>query len=60
MPRIIGDNYSNHNLPIGANVQLLEARDDVDLYTMGGEGDEVAIDPRDLSLSPGEPEDIHV
>lgn len=45
---VVSDNHSNHNLHIGATVEFLERRDEVDLYTQGGEGDEVAIDRRDL------------
>ena len=47
--KVISDEYSNHNLPIGARVTFLGYGDDyADLYTQGGDGDEVAIDPRDL------------
>lgn len=50
---VIGDNYSNHNLPIGAVVELVPAEQledwqDGHWYSMGIVGDEVAIDPRDL------------
>jgi hypothetical protein len=53
--RVVSDDHSNHGLPIGAHVEHLryDAEDDVDLYTMGGEGDEVAIDPRDLYMLAG-------
>ena len=50
MRTVKSDDYSDHGLPIGAEVELLESKDDVDLYTMGGVGDEVAIDPRDLEI----------
>lgn len=46
--RVISDNHSNHNLPIGATVMWFGFVDGVDHYTQGGDGDEVAIDPRDL------------
>lgn len=50
--RIVSDDHSNHNLPIGALVTSPEAPEwassDGDWYTLGGAGDEVAIDPRDL------------
>ena len=46
---VISDRHSNHNLPIGAQVAWLEHKDGVDHYTQGGDGDEVAIDPQDLS-----------
>lgn len=48
------DEYSNHGLPIGAKVQKLDTANledwqrGVDWYTLGIDGDEVAIDPRDL------------
>jgi len=55
MPKVISDNYSNHNLPIGAVVERLDTSDapdwsddGVEWYTQGIEGDEVAIDSRDL------------
>jgi hypothetical protein len=51
--RVVSDDYSNHGLPIGAEVEPIEGPDwadpDTDWYTQGIEGDEVAIDPRDLS-----------
>jgi hypothetical protein len=51
--RVISDNYSNHNLLPGAIVEHFASHDDgVDLYTQGGDGDEVAIDPRDLEDLP--------
>lgn len=48
--RVISDGHSNHNLPIGTEVKFLghDYDNDVDLFTQGGVGDEVAIDPRDL------------
>lgn len=55
MTRIVkSDDFSNHNLPIGARVEFLRWRDDDDvcLYTQGGDGDEVAIDRRDLEGVP--------
>jgi hypothetical protein len=57
--RVKSDEYSNHNLPIGAEVEMLEETPEwaqcefpVDWYTQGGDGDEVAIDPRDLEDLP--------
>lgn len=51
---VVSDNYSNHNLPVGAKVTLWDVDDDgVFWYTQGGDGDEVAIDPRDLSFPNG-------
>lgn len=44
------DDHSNHNLPIGATVTFHRYYDGVNLYTQGGGGDEVAIDPRDLEV----------
>jgi hypothetical protein len=49
MSKIKSDNHSNHGLPAGAEVQHLRTDEDgTDWYTQGGDGDEVAIDPRDL------------
>lgn len=48
--RVIGDNYSGHGLDAGAQVEFLRRADGVDWYTQGGEGDERAIDPRDLAM----------
>jgi hypothetical protein len=44
------DHYSDHNLPIGATVTFLrwDEHNNVALFTQGGDGDEVAIDGRDL------------
>ena len=52
MYRVISDNYSGHGLPVGAVVSkttapVWSAFPD-EWYTLGGDGDEVAIDPRDL------------
>ena len=48
--RVVSDDHSNHNLPIGATVQYLGTKvdDSVDVYTQGVDDDDVAIDPRDL------------
>lgn len=51
---VISDDYSDHNLPIGAVVTKVEApewADGGDWYSQGGDGDEVAIDPRDLRVA---------
>lgn len=51
MAKVMSDNHSNHNLPIGAVVEPCEPpawASGTDWYTQGGDGDEVAIDPRDL------------
>lgn len=69
--RVIGDDHSNHNLPIGALVEQLDTSDapdwsddGVEWYTQGAEGDEVAIDSRDLAhcrecKEPIESDDVH-
>ena len=53
--RVRSDNHSGHGLPIGAEVEMLEETPEwakgefpLDWYTQGGDGDEVAIDERDL------------
>lgn len=46
--RVVSDDHSNHNLPVGAIVQWFDFVDGVNLYTQGGTDDEVAIDDRDL------------
>ena len=51
--QIVSDNHSDHNLPIGAIVTPVETPKwakgtDATWYTLGGDEDEVAIDPRDL------------
>lgn len=45
---VVVSDHSNHGLPIGATVMFYRWQGDVDMWTLGGEGDEVAIDPRDL------------
>lgn len=48
------DRFSNHGLPIGAVVERTDPPewfgpdDEGHWYSLGGDGDEVAIDPRDL------------
>lgn len=45
------DDYSGHSLPIGAHVQRVPTpdwADGTDWYSQGGDGDEVAVDLRDL------------
>lgn len=56
MYRIKSDDYSGHGLPVGAVVTRLDTSDapdwsddGVEWYTQGIEGDEVAIDSRDLT-----------
>ena len=53
--RVIGDDFSNHGLPIGAVVAPIDppawcrpGPAEGQWFTQGGDGDEVAIDPRDL------------
>lgn len=52
MFHVVSDNYSNHNLPVGARVEAATPPDWSDnphgWYTQGGDGDEVSIDSRDL------------
>jgi len=54
---VVSDKFSDHGLPVGATVARCAAPewvalgDDGDWYSRGGEGDEVAIDPRDLSAA---------
>lgn len=56
---VVSDDHSNHDLPIGARVTRVPAptwaasADDGDWYSLGGDDDEVAIDPRDLAIPPG-------
>lgn len=57
--RVIGDT-SNHGLPVGATVSPTDPPEwagdeyDVQWYTQGGDGDEVAIEPVDLTPNPRE------
>jgi len=50
--RVTSDEFSNHNLPIGAVVTSTDPPEWADSsarwFTQGIDGDEVAIDPRDL------------
>lgn len=52
---VVSDDFSNHNLPVGAAVtpcpppSWAAFGDNGNWYTQGGVGDEVAIDPRDLT-----------
>lgn len=51
---VTGDDYSNHNLPVGARVVQVEApewSEGAEWFSQGGDGDEVAIDPRDRRLA---------
>lgn len=55
--RVIGDT-SAHGLPVGATVSPADppawSDRDVRWYTQGGDGDEVAIAPEDLTPNPRE------
>jgi hypothetical protein len=44
---VTGDDHSGHGLPVGTEVTHLTT-ETVEWFTQGGDGDEVAIDPRDL------------
>lgn len=50
--RVVSDKHSGHGLPVGAVVTPTDAPEwdagSNDWYTQGGDGDEVAIDPRDI------------
>lgn len=50
---VTGDKWSGHGLPVGAVVTRTTGPEwstggGVEWYTQGGDGDEVAIDPRDI------------